>query len=102
MGGSSSNPPRALGRRLLQRAVLEELLPVDILYALVLRTLVDVGDRKFFVPRAPENPAAEVRGLRLDVPVLALGSGTGVHLLVGEHRVCVELLANLVYELEAR
>ena len=30
MGGSSSKPPRLAGQRLLERAVLEELLPVDL------------------------------------------------------------------------
>ncbi len=88
---------------LLEGAVLEELLPVDLLDPLVVGPLLEVRDFHLL--------GRHGRGVRLarlylyrDLAVLgvAVGPGARVDFLVGEHGVRIELLADLVDQLEPR
>ena len=89
---------------LLERAVLEELLPVDLLDLLVLGPLLEVRRRARAVSVTPIALLAGRRRLRRARALdrLAVGAGARVDLVVGQDRVGVELLADLVDELEAR
>ena len=87
---------------LLKRAVLEELLPVDLLDPLLVGPLLQVATRR---PSPRPWPANRGRGGSLMASAVlgvAVRAGPRIDLLVGEHRVGIELLADLVDELEAR
>ncbi len=86
---------------LLQRAVLEELLPVDLLDALLVGPLLQVGHVGLL-----GGHGGRVGGGRFidGLPVLGVTicARPRVDLLVGQHWIGIELLADLVDELEAR
>ena len=89
-------------QRLLQGAVFQKLLPVDLLDPLFLAAFVQVGYVELL-----RRHGRGIRGRGLDrgkLAVLAVGVGTGpgVDFLVGEDGVGIEFLANLVDELEPR
>jgi hypothetical protein len=94
IGGSSSKPPLYEGDRLLLVAVLEELLPVD-----VLRLFVGLAGVEVRVVRGALGQRVELRGLRR-AGRCRRASGLGD--VVGEDGVAVELLADLLHELEPR
>ena len=102
IGGRSSNPPRVDGQRRLERAVLEELLPVDLLDLLFLGALrhVDVAlDPLGLTDALFDRPLG---GERARAGTVGVVSRPGVDFVVGQDGVCVELFPNLVDELEPR
>ena len=97
-GGQIFEPSPRRGERRLQRAVFQELFPVDLLHLLFLRALrhVDVAleplrltypffDGTFAVERAGTRPIGVVAGARIDF-------------VIGKNGVRVELFANFVDE----
>ena len=93
----------AAGRqRGLEGAVLEELLPVDLLHLLVLGALghVDVALEALGLTDAFLDGLLGVQ--RAGARAVGVVAGAGVDFVIGQDRIGVELLANLVDELEAR